>query len=879
MGFGSDLQGRVSHEGLLGIQDAEIRLLENFRKCLISRYEADRQYASSLNKFLLQAQKLDLREMLDFSAYYEAINTIVKETENVVLRLRQNADTLSTRTLDTLNSVISEKKAVRKQYLEERNRLDSDFNKMQENVQGNKSEYIRMSEKLKQERAKYMDIQTKGKIGSKLEDARARYHKTTVKLHKLHNDYVVSLKDATEFQTGYLGTTLPAFLDSHQAVQETLLHQSKFILEDFVKLTNLSSEEYLAMHRTMEDTVNKIEPTTEYTPGFITKYKSEKLLAVTFDFDDKLLDDYKGVLKPSNLQLDDATCESLQHKKSEYGDQLAASQSTMDQKTSLLQDVAAEVHGLEDKVEEDRTLDTITQYVDKRKQQEILKKEIAEEKVRVERLTEMQSYIGRGLDELGDNPPPVLTDLQENGDLETCSNTSTSSTGKKKKFSLPNIPGLRKANQGLKSSRDDVDKSSRDDLLETGRGVRESYEQTEPGSFTNGPRASMNVMREAGLMQDVGIPQPKSRLEDEEWFHGVLPREEVQRLLNNDGDYLVRESKNKRTNETQYVLSVYWSGYKHFIIQGDNGAWKFEGMSHPTIPELIFQQHCSGEPVTTKSQAILQTPILREEWELMNDDISLEMKIGNGNFGEVYKGLYTPKNLIVAVKTCKDTLSEEQRKKFLQEGRILKQYDHPNIVCFIGIAAQRQPVMIVMEFVAGGALLGFLRKQGKSQNKGQLTRMCLDSASGMAYLEARGCIHRDLAARNCLVGDNNVVKISDFGMSREEEEYTVSEGMKQIPIKWTAPEALNYGKYTTICDVWSYGILMWEIFSGGTTPYPGWTNGQSREKIEDGYRMPAPVGTPSEVYTLMLRCWEYHPERRPKFEEICKELKRIGKHI
>lgn len=128
----------------------------------------------------------------------------------------------------------------------------------------------------------------------------------------------------------------------------------------------------------------------------------------------------------------------------------------------------------------------------------------------------------------------------------------------------------------------------------------------------------------------------------------------------------------------------------------------------------------------------------------------------------------------------------------------------------------------------------------------------------MRYLESKNCIHRDLAARNCLIGYENVVKISDFGMSREEEEYigehnhfifslisssnlelfalyiAVSDGMKQIPIKWTAPEALNFGKYTTLCDVWSYGILTWEIFSKGDTPYSGMSNSRARERIDAG---------------------------------------------
>lgn len=160
-----------------------------------------------------------------------------------------------------------------------------------------------------------------------------------------------------------------------------------------------------------------------------------------------------------------------------------------------------------------------------------------------------------------------------------------------------------------------------------------------------------------------------------------------------------------------------------------------------------------------------------------------------GNFGDVYKARLKSSKKQVAVKTCRMALPDEQKRKFLQEGRILKQYDHPNIVKLIGICVQKQPIMIVMELVPGGSLLNFLRKNANTLNSKQLMCMCRDAAAGMRpffilllfinlnkflgmrYLESKNCIHRDLAARNCLIGYENIVKISDFGMSREEEEY------------------------------------------------------------------------------------------------------------
>ena len=177
-----------------------------------------------------------------------------------------------------------------------------------------------------------------------------------------------------------------------------------------------------------------------------------------------------------------------------------------------------------------------------------------------------------------------------------------------------------------------------------------------------------------------------------------------------------------------------WSSPKHFIVQtSPEGLFRFEGPGFTTVQELIMHQFKSGAAVTSRSGTILKTPIAREEWELNNDDVKLVEKIGRGNFGDVYKADLRSKNKpsvtkSVAVKTCKVTLPEEQKKKFLQEGRILKQYDHPNIVRFIGICVQKQPIMIVMELVPGGSLLTYLRNNGPSLNPKCLlgmTEICL----------------------------------------------------------------------------------------------------------------------------------------------------------
>ena len=142
-------------------------------------------------------------------------------------------------------------------------------------------------------------------------------------------------------------------------------------------------------------------------------------------------------------------------------------------------------------------------------------------------------------------------------------------------------------------------------------------------------------------------------------------------------------------------------------------------------------------------------------------------------------------------------------------------------------------------------------------------------AAGMAYLETQGYIHRDLAARNILVGDNYICKVADFGLARliEDDEYTAQEGTK-FPIKWTAPEAALYNRFTIKSDVWSFGILMMEIITKGRIPYPGMTNAETLAQVERGYRMPIPANCPEPLYQIMENCWHKDPDRRPTFEYL-----------
>ncbi|XP_041940028.1 ephrin type-A receptor 6-like isoform X2 [Alosa sapidissima] len=267
--------------------------------------------------------------------------------------------------------------------------------------------------------------------------------------------------------------------------------------------------------------------------------------------------------------------------------------------------------------------------------------------------------------------------------------------------------------------------------------------------------------------------------------------------------------------------------------------------------------------------------------EIDTSRIRIERVIGAGEFGEVCSGrLRTPgkKEIPVAIKTLKGGYVERQRKDFLREASIMGQFDHPNIIRLEGVVTKSRPVMIVVEYMENGSLDSFLRKHDGHFTVIQLVGMLRGIASGMKYLSDMGYVHRDLAARNILVNSNLVCKVSDFGLSRVLEDdpeaaYTTTGG--KIPIRWTAPEAIAYRKFSSASDAWSYGIVMWEVMSYGERPYWEMSNQDVILSIEEGYRLPAPMGCPVALHQLMLHCWQKERNHRPKFTDIVSFLDKL----
>ncbi|XP_028282487.1 ephrin type-A receptor 4-A-like isoform X2 [Parambassis ranga] len=275
--------------------------------------------------------------------------------------------------------------------------------------------------------------------------------------------------------------------------------------------------------------------------------------------------------------------------------------------------------------------------------------------------------------------------------------------------------------------------------------------------------------------------------------------------------------------------------------------------------------------------------------EIDVSSIHIEKVIGMGEFGEVCSGrlrVQGKREIYVAIKSLKAGYSDKQRRDFLSEASIMGQFDHPNIIRLEGVVTRCKPLMIITEYMENGSLDAFLRKHDGQFTVIQLVGMLRGIASGMKYLSDMSYVHRDLAARNILVNSNLVCKVSDFGLSRVLEDdpeaaYTtratgtyLSPGGK-IPIRWTAPEAIAYRKFTTASDVWSYGIVMWEVVSYGERPYWDMNNQDVIKAIEEGYRLPAPMDCPVVLHQLMLDCWERERADRPTFSQILNMLDKL----
>uniref|UniRef100_G1PH78 Focal adhesion kinase 1 n=1 Tax=Myotis lucifugus TaxID=59463 RepID=G1PH78_MYOLU len=309
----------------------------------------------------------------------------------------------------------------------------------------------------------------------------------------------------------------------------------------------------------------------------------------------------------------------------------------------------------------------------------------------------------------------------------------------------------------------------------------------------------------------------------------------------------------------------------------------------PSIPKLANSEK---QGVRTHAVSVSETDdyaeIIDEEdtytmpstrdYEIQRERIELGRCIGEGQFGDVHQGIYvSPENpaLAVAIKTCKNCTSDSVREKFLQEALTMRQFDHPHIVKLIGVITEN-PVWIIMELCTLGELRSFLQVRKYSLDLASLILYAYQLSTALAYLESKRFVHRDIAARNVLVSSNDCVKLGDFGLSRYMEDSTYYKASKgKLPIKWMAPESINFRRFTSASDVWMFGVCMWEILMHGVKPFQGVKNNDVIGRIENGERLPMPPNCPPTLYSLMTKCWAYDPSRRPRFTELKAQLSTI----
>ncbi|XP_074599989.1 insulin receptor-like isoform X2 [Brevipalpus obovatus] len=270
-----------------------------------------------------------------------------------------------------------------------------------------------------------------------------------------------------------------------------------------------------------------------------------------------------------------------------------------------------------------------------------------------------------------------------------------------------------------------------------------------------------------------------------------------------------------------------------------------------------------------------------DEYEVAREDVKLLAEIGQGTFGMVYYGEMQSKDpdlptIKCAIKTVNDPT---QTRAFLNEANVMKVFDCHHVVRFLGVVSTSQPAWVIMELMTNGDLRNYLLKHRPDNEDGvaatppsiqEIWRMSAEIADGMAYLGSKKFVHRDLAARNILVANDLTAKIGDFGMTRDiyETEYYRKDGQGLLPIRWMAPESLRDGIFTYFSDVWSYGVVLYEMSTLGAQPYQGLGSKEVVDYIIDGKIIEKPKGCPAKLYKLMTMCWERNPKKRPTFLEI-----------
>ncbi|KAK3582886.1 hypothetical protein CHS0354_009692 [Potamilus streckersoni] len=379
-----------------------------------------------------------------------------------------------------------------------------------------------------------------------------------------------------------------------------------------------------------------------------------------------------------------------------------------------------------------------------------------------------------------------------------------------------------------------------------------------------------------------------------DWYYHDLSDEMCETKLYReaqDGFFMIRNPG----GQGNYILSVYNKDQKivkHYPIRRlkDGAFYLSKGFKFSSIPALVsYHKEKAGVVATrlkhppvknkrtpTPSQALVHVKEKKKEepqrWEYSREEVELQDRLGAGNFGVVYRAKL--KGQFVAIKSLKNAIQDDS---FLEDIKTLINHTHKNLVQVYGMVAEEKQCMIVTELMAKGSLLLYVRKHKQTliRNASTMLEMCQQICTGMVFLEEQKIVHRNLAARNCLVGEHMTIKVGDSGISR----YIIDDNLQihslgnEFPLRWSSPEILSFSQFSNKSDVWAFGVVMWEIFSGGTVPYKNKTLDEVAVYVcIENKRLKKPRICPDKVFNLMSASWQQHTARRPTFEEIHSKL-------
>ncbi|XP_044803193.1 tyrosine-protein kinase Fer isoform X8 [Bubalus bubalis] len=639
MGFGSDLKN--SHEAVLKLQDWELRLLETVKKFMALRIKSDKEYASTLQNLCNQVDKESTIQMNYVSNVSKSWLLMIQQTEQLSRIMKTHAEDLNSGPLHRLTMMIKDKQQVKKSYIGVHQQIEAEMIKVTKTeLEKLKTSYRQLIKEMNSAKEKYKEAVAKGK---ETEKAKERYDKATMKLHMLHNQYVLALKGAQLHQNQYYETTLPLLLDSLQKMQEEMIKALKGIFDEYSQITSLVTEEIVNVHKEIQMSVEQIDPSTEYN-NFIDVHRTTAAKEQEIEFDTSLLEENEN-LQANEIMWNNLTAESLQVMLRTLAEELMQTQQMLVNKEEAVLELEKRI---EEAAKTCEKKSDIVLLLSQKQTLEELKQSVQQLRCTEAKFTAQKVLLEQKVQENDGKEPPPVVNYEED---------ARSVTSMERKERLSRFESIRHSIAGIIRS----------------------------------PKSAL------GSSFCDTIPVLEKPLAEQDWYHGAIPRIEAQDLLKQQGDFLVRESHGK---PGEYVLSVFSDGQRrHFIIQYVDNMYRFEGTGFSNIPQLIDHHYTTKQVITKKSGVILLNPIPKDKkWILNHEDVTLGELLGKGNFGEVFKGVLKDKTA-VAVKTCKEDLPQELKIKFLQEAKILKQYDHPNIVKLIGVCTQRQPIYIIMELV------------------------------------------------------------------------------------------------------------------------------------------------------------------------------------